>query len=117
MTRYDYATDQAARLARIGLVDEESIAANENAPRVPEPAHRMALRHDIHPAKLTAAKLSEYGEIDGWCDAAMERPMSAVVRFVECRLHYNNMPAFQVYFNAYEAAWKRKQRLERAVQP
>lgn len=109
----DYATDSAARLAAIGLVDEASIAENENKPHPPIPRHRNIAAMDTYPAEKLPATIREYGELDGWADAALDRPPSAAIRFIEARLHYNNMHQFGAYLAAYEAAWNKKRAYER----
>ena len=102
-----YAEEQVARLERVGLT-EDVIAENENAPRIPEPAHRCPIR-DV-PDLLPLSKLTEYAEIDGFVDAALDRPPCASIRFIEARLHYENMGQFGAYCDVYTRAYQARRK-------
>lgn len=107
--RPSYADEQAARLATIGLGDEEQIAANDNKPvrsTLYGELGRWTPLTSIAPEELPLAEMIERGRCDGWVDVRLDRPPSAAIRFIEARLHYNNMERFGAYCDAYTKAWK-----------
>lgn len=111
MTKPDYADEMGARLSAIGLTDEKRIAANENAPTrldlYASRGHRVPSTDPMRsPGELTRQQLIEHAEIDGWCDAKLDRPMTIAHRFCEANLHLENMGAFALYAEAYERAYR-----------
>ncbi len=108
-TASEYADEQRARLASIGLDSEKRIAANENMPSRSElygEVGRWVPMSSIAPGVLTLAEMIEHGRCDGWADVRLNRPESASIRFIEARLHYENMERFAAYCDAYTKAWK-----------
>lgn len=106
----DFHDEQIRRLAAIGLVDEQSIAENENTPILPVPDHRRPAFMDTYPPLLSVEKIDEYAQVDGYIDACTDRPPSASIRFIEARLHYNCMDRFARYVDVYTKAYNEKRR-------
>lgn len=102
-----YAEEQVERLNRAGLT-EEVIAENENKLHVSKPLHRMAF--STNPPRLPLSKIAEYAAIDAWCDATEGRKPLAAVRWIEARLHFENMAAFGAYVAAYHHAYEKRMR-------
>lgn len=111
MSKPDYADEQAAILDRIGLSTEADIAANENAPTATDFYAELGMwKPMLHcsptPELLPLAEIIERGNADGYVDVRLGRPPSAAIRWMEQRLHYENMERFGAYLSAYERAWK-----------
>lgn len=95
------------RLDEIAQVLDEAPppAANQNLPartHVPTPSSLEGA-----PPLLQRNKVVEYALIDGYCDAAMGKPMMISSRFVEALLHIDNMVHFDAYSTAYQESWTR----------
>lgn len=110
--RSDYADEACARLAAIGLANEEQIAANENEPtrsslyaqldkRVPS-TDRMR-----SPGPLSKAQIVELASVDAYVDAMLGMPMHIAHRFCEQNLYLENMGKFPDYSEAYQDAYRK----------
>jgi hypothetical protein len=105
----DYANEAGRRLDAIGLSTEEQIAANENMPTRSAIYHEMGKLEPIEfgaPGELSLHEIIERGNCEGYCDVRLDRPLSASIRFIEQRLHYNNVDKLGAFAEAYERAWK-----------
>lgn len=66
-----------------------------------------------YPGELELSDLVSRGEIDGYTDAALDRPESAAIRFCEGKYHYDNMDRFGSYLDGYTRAYRnRKERAD-----
>ena len=106
-----YASEQRARINRLGLTEDVLDAADQRAQAVANqnlPARPHVAHHDDKPPLLQSKKIRELALIDGYVDAAMGRPVMVAVRFCEANLHYSNAVHLRVYTEAYTEAHRRK---------
>jgi hypothetical protein len=105
----DFADEQQAILDRIGLT-EDVCAANENAPTVVGLYGELDMLRPLQsspiPGALSLAEMIEHGNAAGYVDVRLGRPLSASIRFIEQRFHYENFERFAAFCEAYERAWK-----------
>lgn len=105
LDRFDDDLDQGPTARRERLAVNDNLVSDTQYRRVMD----MPVEDSTAPGRMSKDAIAELGAVDGFIDSCLNRPPSIAHRFVESRLHIENMKAFATYSDSYQAAWRRKE--------